>query len=74
MSRSENEDDGGRLPRDRTQVRYLAPDMCEIHLGTYGALHVTVKGERIYGGVFAAYAFPVAHSDRYISLLHAGGE
>jgi len=57
-----------------TAVRFLAPDMCRIHLGTHEALHVTVKNERIYGGVYAAYAFPVAHPDEYISLIHTGGE
>jgi len=55
---------------DRTQVRYLTPETCRVHLGTHGALHVTVVGERIYGGVYAAYAFPVAHSEGYISLIH----
>ena len=57
-----------------TEVRFLKPEMCRIHLGTHEALHVTVKNERIYGGVYAAYAFPVAHPDEYISLIHTGGE
>jgi len=57
-----------------TEVRYLTPDLCRIHLGTHDALHVTVKNERIYGGVYAAYAFPVANPDEYISLIHTGGE
>jgi hypothetical protein len=26
--------------------------------------------ERIYGGVYAAYAFPVAHPQGYVSLIH----
>jgi hypothetical protein len=47
--------------------------MCRIHLGVHSALHVTVKGERIYGGVYAAYAFPVAYPNGYISLLHTTG-
>ena len=59
---------------DPTRVRYLSPDMCKIHLGSHGALHATIKGERIYGGVYAAYAFPVAYSDRFISLIHSGGD
>jgi len=57
-----------------TQLRFLAPDMCKIHLGIHSALHVTVKNERIYGGVYAAYAFPVAYPSGYISLLHSTGE
>jgi hypothetical protein len=59
---------------DKTRIRYLTPDLCKIHLGTHGALHVTVKDERIYGGVYAAYAFPVAYPDKYISLIHIIGE
>ncbi|HOF17365.1 MAG TPA: DUF1854 domain-containing protein [Phycisphaerae bacterium] len=59
---------------DPTRVRYLTPDSCRIHLGTHGALHVTVRDERIYGGVYAAYAFPVAYGDQFISLLHSAGE
>ena len=61
-----------QLPQ--TEVRYLTPDMCRIHLGTFGALHVTVKNEAIYGGVYAAYAFPVAHTSNYISLLQRKSE
>jgi len=58
------------VPIDPTKVRYLTPDVCRIHLGNLGALHVTIKDEGIYGGVYAAYAFPVAHPFGYISLLH----
>ncbi len=66
------EDSMGRP--DPTVPRYLTPDLCRIHLGSHGALHVTVKDERIYGGVYAAYAFPVAHSEEFISLIHSAGE
>ena len=61
-----------QLPQ--TEVRYLTPDMCRIHIGTFGALHVTVKNEAIYGGVYAAYAFPVIHTSNYISLLQRKSE
>jgi hypothetical protein len=74
---SETKEKTSRPPRDEvdpTRVRYLTPDMCHIHLGTHEALHVTVLNERIYGGVYAAYAFPVANPNRYISLIHTGGE
>lgn len=63
---------GAQVPS--TDVRYLTPGMCIIHLGTFGALHVTVRDERIYGGVYAAYAFPVAHPNGYISLVHTRRE
>jgi len=59
---------------DPTQVRFLTPEMCRVHLGVHGALHVTVKDERIYGGVYAAYAFPVAHPEGYVALIHGGGD
>ena len=59
---------------DPTRVRFLTPETCRVHLGTHGALHVTVADERIYGGVYAAYAFPVAYPDRYISLIHTAGD
>ena len=58
---------------DQTQLRYLLPDVCRVHLGSHGALHVTVRDERIYGGVYAAYAFPVAHPDKYVSLIYSAG-
>ena len=53
----------------RTEVRYLSPDMCRIHLGSLDALHCTVMNEGVYGGVYAVYVFPVAHANGYISLL-----
>jgi len=53
----------------QTEVRYLTPEICKIFTGTFGTLHVTVKDENIYRGVYAAYAFPVVHASRYISLL-----
>jgi hypothetical protein len=57
---------------DSAALRFLTPDVCRIHLGTHEALHVTIQGERIYGGVYAAYAFPVAYPEGYISLIHTG--
>jgi len=60
------------LPIDPTKVRYLTPDMCQIHLGAHEALHVTVKDERIYGGVYATRVFPVGHPRQFISLIYVG--
>jgi len=59
---------------DPTRIRFLTPDVCRIHLGNLGALHVTVVGEGIYGGVYAAYAFPVAYPEGYISIIQSTGE
>ena len=53
----------------RTEIRYLTPETCRIHLGSLESLHCTVKNEGVYGGVYAVYVFPVAHKERYISLL-----
>ena len=66
-----NHDEAFTQP-DPTKVRFLMPDMCRIHLGSHGALHVTVKNERIYGGVYAAQAFPAAYPERYVSLIYTG--
>ena len=73
-SATQSDDEDTMSRPDPTQVRCLTPEMCRVHLGTHGALHVTVQGERIYGGVYAAYAFPVAHPDGYIALIHSGGD
>ncbi|MFO0974017.1 MAG: DUF1854 domain-containing protein [Phycisphaerae bacterium] len=48
--------------------------MARIHLGNHDALHVTVSGDRIYGGVSAAWAFPVRRADEFISLRHADAD
>jgi hypothetical protein len=53
-----------------TVTRMLTPEAAKIHLGSRGALHVTVRDERIYGGVYAVYLFPVRHPGRFISLRH----
>jgi ATP-binding cassette, subfamily B, bacterial len=59
---------------DRTRVRYLEPGTCRVHVGLHGALTATIKGEGTYGGVFTAYAFPVAHPNRFISLIQSTEE
>jgi ATP-binding cassette, subfamily B, bacterial len=59
---------------DRTRVRYLEPGSCRVHVGLHGALTATIKGEGTYGGVFTAYAFPVAHPNRFISLIQSTEE
>ena len=61
-------------PPGKTEVRYLHPDSCIIHVGTHSALHVTIKNERIYGGVYAVYAFPVAYPEGYISLMYTASD
>jgi hypothetical protein len=52
-------------------IRFLDPAVTRIHLGTRGALHVTVAGERIYPGIFAMLAFPdSAGRGAYVSLRY----
>ena len=59
---------------DRTQIRFLTPENCRIHLGNLGVLHVTMKSEGIYGGIYTAYAFPVAYPNGFISIVQTAGE
>jgi ATP-binding cassette subfamily B protein len=58
------------------EPRWLTPDDAVIHLGNHDALHLTVRDDRIYGGIFALRAFPATWPERYISLRHtdAGGQ
>ncbi len=72
--RSPAASNGNGAAADRTQIRFLTPANCRIHLGNLGALHVTVKGEGIYGGIYTAYAFPVAYPNGYISIVQTAGD
>jgi ATP-binding cassette, subfamily B, bacterial len=74
MSTSEHHDptEEAQAKLDRTRIRFLTPDTCKIHLGNLGALHVTIVGESIYGGIYTAFAFPVGTQDGFISLLQVG--
>ena len=56
------------------RVRWLTPASAHIHTGSFNTLHVTVKNERIYGGIFAVRCMPVRHPRRYLSLRHIDGE
>ncbi len=67
--------EGGPLPPLRGHApRWLEPEFAFIHLGNLGALHVTIRDEMIYGGVFAARCMPVQHLERYISLRYFDAE
>jgi ATP-binding cassette subfamily B protein len=54
--------------------RWLTPANARIHLGSMGALHVTVLNERIYHGVTALRCLPVRYPSRYISLRYINQE
>jgi ATP-binding cassette subfamily B protein len=67
--------EGGPLPRiGGHEMRWLEPSRAVVHTGSYNTLHVTVRDERIYGGVFALRCMPVKHPDRYISLRYLDGD
>ncbi|MBK9120116.1 MAG: DUF1854 domain-containing protein [Phycisphaerales bacterium] len=61
----------GSLPPLRGhEPRWLTPDVARVHLGTYETLHVTIRDERIYGGVFALRCLPVRYPAEFISLRY----
>jgi len=63
------------LPHPRGHhPRWLPPDVARIHTGSHGALHVTVRDERIYGGVYAMCCFPVRYPREFISLRYLDHE
>ncbi len=61
-------------PPETFRTRWLTPENSRIHLGNHDALHVTVVDDRIYGGVSAVRAFPVARPTQYVSLRHADAD
>ena len=66
---------GASLPPMGThRCRWLEPDVADIHLGDYGALHITVHGEGVYKGVHAARCLPVSHPMEYVSLRYFNEE
>jgi len=54
--------------------RWLTPELARVHIGSHGALHVTIRDERIYGGVYAMCCFPVRYPREYISLRYLDHE
>jgi ATP-binding cassette subfamily B protein len=52
------------------KTRWLDPAFAHIHLGNWNALHVTIRNERIYGGVFALRCMPIRFPSHFISLRH----
>jgi ATP-binding cassette subfamily B protein len=62
--------DGALPPINGFHPRWLSPDRVRIHLCEQGALHVTIEGERPYGGVFAVRCLPVKYPTQYLSLRY----
>lgn len=50
--------------------RWLDPQSARIHLGDRSALHVTIRDERIYGGVYVVPSLPVHAPSQYLSLRY----
>lgn len=66
---------GGVLgPLKGHHPRWLTPEIAVIHTGNLGALHVTIRDEAIYGGVFAVRCLPVRFPRQYISLRYLDSE
>ncbi len=68
VDRPEDPQGGVSGPPEAIELRLLDPQATHIHLGNFRALHVTIRDEGIYRGVYALDAFPVSGKGRYISL------
>ena len=65
----------GPLPDIRSHhPRWLTPETAFIHLGNLGALHVTIRDESIYGGIYTVRCLPVHYSWEYLSLRYLNEE
>ncbi len=51
-------------------VRRLTPANTTVFEGTFSLVHVAVKNDTLYRGVFAVMMFPIRHPDRFISLRY----
>lgn len=51
-------------------VRLLLPATTTIFEGTFSLIHVSVKDDTLYRGVFAVMMFPIRHPDQFISLRY----
>jgi len=51
-------------------LKLLKPENTKIFKGTYNMLHILVKDDSLYRGVFAARTFPLSNPNRYISLFY----
>ncbi len=56
---------------DTARLRYLDPSMCRFYPGNFAALHLEITGIWVYGGVYAAYCFPVERRDQFIAIIQS---
>jgi ATP-binding cassette subfamily B protein len=54
--------------------RWMEPGAAFVHRGNLGALHVTVRDECSYGGIYAVRCMPVHFPEEYISLRFLNSE
>jgi len=70
----EEEEEAAPSPTQDHKIRWLEPENARIHMGNWNTLHVTVKNDRIYGGVFALRCMPIHFPAHFISLRHLDSE
>jgi hypothetical protein len=56
---------------DTARLRYLDPSMCRFYPGNFAALHLEITGIWVYGGVYAAYCFPVERRSEFIGIIQS---
>ena len=56
---------------DTSRLRYLDPLICRFYPGNFAALHLEITGIWVYGGVYAAYCFPVARRSEFIGIIQS---
>lgn len=54
-----------------TSLRYLNPSMCRFYPGNFASLHLEITGIWVYGGVYAAYCFPVERRNEFIAIVQS---
>jgi ATP-binding cassette, subfamily B, bacterial len=56
------------------RVRWLRSEFTDIHVCERGALHLSIRNEPAYAGVFAARCFPVQRPNQFINLRWINGD
>ncbi|MCM8769612.1 MAG: DUF1854 domain-containing protein [Candidatus Omnitrophica bacterium] len=64
------EEDQKKNGEELLTARILTPENAKIFRGTYNLLHILVKDEGLYRGVFAVQAFPVSRPRQFIFLYY----
>lgn len=70
LTEAEQREKRGEGP-DSSQLRYLTPATCRFYPGNFAALHLEITGIWVYGGVYAAYCFPVERRNEFIAIVQS---